>query len=147
MIIPLPQTGQGCPTNESGVLFREEIGVATGDGDTSVFASFDSPASEFFFFLFRRRTYFPFTFFRFLLCLLFGLGSYRILNSDTTIGIIRKYTHYNFRNHLFQFFKKLASIVCFLFYLTQLLFPKYPSTPLISKVLRGLAAPILLLSV
>jgi len=52
MIIPLPQTGQGCPTNESGVLFGEETGVATGDGDTSVFASFDSPASEFFFFSF-----------------------------------------------------------------------------------------------
>ena len=50
MIIPLPQTGQGCPTNESGVLFGEETGAATGDGDTSVFASFDSPASEFFFF-------------------------------------------------------------------------------------------------
>lgn len=49
MIIPLPQTGQGCPTNESGVLFGEETGVATRDGDTSVFASFDSPASEFFF--------------------------------------------------------------------------------------------------
>ena len=42
MIIPLPQTGQGCPTNESGVLFGEETGIATGDGDTSVFASFDS---------------------------------------------------------------------------------------------------------
>ena len=52
MIIPLPQTGQDCPTNESGVLFREEIGVATGDGDTSVFDSFDSHASEFFFFSF-----------------------------------------------------------------------------------------------
>ena len=52
MIIPLPQTGQGCPTNESGVLFGEETGVATRDGDTSVFASFDSPASEFFFFSF-----------------------------------------------------------------------------------------------
>ena len=52
MIIPLPQTGQDCPTNESGVLFREEIGVATGDGDTSVFASFDYPASELFFFSF-----------------------------------------------------------------------------------------------
>ena len=41
MIIPLPQTGQGCPTNESGVLFGEETGIATGDGDTSIFASFD----------------------------------------------------------------------------------------------------------
>ena len=29
MIIPLPQTGQGCPTNESGVLFGEETGAAT----------------------------------------------------------------------------------------------------------------------
>ena len=58
MMVPLPQTGHGCPTNESGVLFGEETGVATRDGDTSVFASFDSPASEFFFFSFGYNLWF-----------------------------------------------------------------------------------------
>ena len=39
------------------------------------------------------------------------------------VTVIRKHAHHNFGNHLFQFLKKLCSIICFLFNLPELLFP------------------------